>query len=237
MKVIKIKKQKWEYFSEQEIINILTNSKSYKEALLAFGYKATDSTMNYKIRELSEKFNVSLSHFTKTGTLIGQKFGMLQVIEESKKRSLSGDKYYKCQCECSNNTIVEVLANHLRRGHTQSCGCSRSHGEILIAKVLEQLNIEFIKEYSFKDLKSISGVKLRFDFFLPLYNTIIEYQGRQHYEDVGGVFGGKEKFKRQIMNDSLKRNYCKNKEIKLIEIPYTDLSKINTSYLQERIIK
>ena len=39
------------------------------------------------------------------------------------------------------------------------------------------------------------------------------------------------------MNDSLKRNYCKNKEIKLIEIPYTDLSKINASYLQERIIK
>lgn len=71
-----------------------------------------------------------------------------------------------------------------------------SHGEILIAKVLEQLNIEFIKEYSFKDFKSISGGRLRFDFFLPLCNTIIEYQGRQHYEDVGGVFGGKEKFKR-----------------------------------------
>ena len=88
MKMIKIRKQKWEYFSEQEIINILTNSKSYKEALLAFGYKATDSSMNYKIRELSEKFNVSLSHFTKTGTLIGQKFGMLQVIGESKKNVL-----------------------------------------------------------------------------------------------------------------------------------------------------
>ena len=71
-----------------------------------------------------------------------------------------------------------------------------SHGEILVAKVLEQLNIEFIKEYSFKDLKSISEGRLKFDFFLPLYNTIIEYQGRQHYEDVGGVFGGKEKFKR-----------------------------------------
>ena len=30
-------------------------------------------------------------------------------------------KYYLCQCECGNTTIV--AENHLKNGHTQSCGC------------------------------------------------------------------------------------------------------------------
>ena len=30
-------------------------------------------------------------------------------------------KYYLCQCECGNTTIV--AENHLKNGHTKSCGC------------------------------------------------------------------------------------------------------------------
>ena len=63
-------------------------------------------------------------------------------------------------------------------------------------------------------------VKLRFDFFLPEYNTLIEYQGEQHYRSVP-LFGGDEGYKRRQENDRIKRDYCKSNNIKLIEIPYT----------------
>jgi hypothetical protein len=40
-----------------------------------------------------------------------------------------------------------------------------------------------------------------------------------------------------LIHDNLKRDYCKNKNIKLIEIPYWDFDKISLEYLQERIEK
>ena len=33
----------------------------------------------------------------------------------------NGRKYYLCQCECGNNTVVSE--HHLKTGHTKSCGC------------------------------------------------------------------------------------------------------------------
>ena len=227
------KKQKWQNFSKQEIIDIIQNSKSYKEAVRKLGYKSKDSSMNYKIDELSKMFNIDLSHFTKTGNLIGQQFGKLKVIALSDKRDSSGNRYYQCQCNCSKNTIITVSACDLRSGHTQSCGCSRSHGEVKIANILEQLQIDFIKEYSYEDLKSNKNKKLRFDFYLPEYNTLIEFQGRQHYENTGGFFD--ELFEELVERDKMKKEYCKNNNIKLIEIPYSDYDILNKDYLLHKI--
>ena len=56
--------------------------------------------------------------------LIGQRFGKLVVIEESKRRRHEGRACWVCQCDCGNTTIVET--KHLRNGETRSCGCLRT---------------------------------------------------------------------------------------------------------------
>lgn len=67
---------------------------------------------------------------------------------------------------------------------------------------------------------------------MPDYNIAIEYDGKQHFEDV--YFGGKESTLDYVKsNDKIKTEYCKNNNIKLIRIPYTELKNINTILEQE----
>lgn len=53
-----------------------------------------------------------------TQEVIGKKFGKLLVIDFAYKK---GHTFYKCKCECGNIKIVSF--QHLKTGHTQSCGC------------------------------------------------------------------------------------------------------------------
>ena len=72
----------------------------------------------------------------------------------------------------------------LQTGWKQSCGCLSSKGKLKIEKILKENNINYSKEYKFKDLKGINGGQLRFDF--AIFNEdnqidfLIEFDGRQH---------------------------------------------------------
>lgn len=66
---------------------------------------------------------------------------------------------------------------------------------------------------------------LPFDFFLPEYNQCIEYNGQQHYEPYPR-FGGQEAFEKTKIRDNIKRNFCSNSNIGLIEISYLDFDNI-----------
>lgn len=118
-------------------------------------------------------------------------------------------------------------------GSVRSCGCFYlSRGEEKIKNILNDMKISFVHQKQFENCK----VKrcLKFDFYLPEYNCCIEYNGEQHYFPVE-AFGGEEQLKKQRQYDQIKIDYCKNNNIKLIEIPYTDYKKLNKEYLQERI--
>ena len=108
--------------------------------------------------------------------------------------------------------------------------CRESNGEKLVEEVLNNLNIEYKKQYKLPQL--LNNHKVIVDFYLLDYNIFIEYNGRQHYMAID-YFGGEERFKVQQERDQNLRNYCKLNNIKLIEIKYTEdtLEKI------ERIIK
>lgn len=108
-----------------------------------------------------------------------------------------------------------------------SCGClHESKGNRKIKEILEKDNIKFIQEKRFSDLKFDSGYFARFDFYLPDYNTIIEYDGRQHFIQGNGVFDNKEKFAQTQAHDSIKNQYCKEHNITIIRIPYTHYDNI-----------
>ena len=55
--------------------------------------------------------------------LKGKKFGKWKVLELSNKKSVCGEIYWKCKCECG--TIKDVLSRSLRKGGSESCGCIR----------------------------------------------------------------------------------------------------------------
>lgn len=111
-----------------------------------------------------------------------------------------------------------------------------SRGEIKICEILDAAGINYIEEYSFKDLISSSGRPLRFDFAIfdddGDLEFLIEYQGIQHYE-AKSKFGGERGLYQQRHNDTQKRVYCKKNGIKLIAIPYWDEYKVNYDYIMK----
>ena len=106
--------------------------------------------------------------------------------------------------------------------HRRGIGCSKcnsSHGERLIRNILTERKIEFEEQKTFEWLRDKS--KLRCDFYLPKYNTVIEYNGRQHYEVIEH-FGGKSNFERGKKRDELKRQLLIENNVKLIEVRYDE---------------
>ena len=117
---------------------------------------------------------------------------------------------------------IEPTMNNLTRYHTLSCGCRKnSKWEIFIQKYLISNNVSFVPQKIFSDcLNKNNTHHLYFDFYLPDFNTIVEYDGKQHYEPVK-IWGGEERFKKQQENDEIKNKYCEEHNIKIIRIPYT----------------
>lgn len=157
----------------------------------------------------------------------GQKINELSVIEyDADNSKIHNRPYWKCKCSCGRKLSVSGIA--LSRGQI-SCGHINSLGEYNVSQILQKLKINFVPQYFDKNL--IGDTKeLKFDFYLPKQNIIIECQGQQHYFPVE-IFGGKEQFKKQAKYDQKKKDYCKSNNIKLIEIPYQDYDKLNEEYL------
>lgn len=101
---------------------------------------------------------------------------------------------------------------------------NESTGESIITRFLIDNDIDFVKQKKFSDCKRIYN--LSFDFYLPDYNTCIEYNGEQHYKSVK-IFGGDSKLKYQKENDKIKKKYCDDNNMKLIIIPYTFIKNID----------
>ena len=92
----------------------------------------------------------------------------------------------KVQIMCKKHGIFNQSPdNHL---NGQGCPkCNKSKGEIIISNILDDLNIKYTEQYKLYDENTKHP--LRADFYLPNYNTIIEYNGIQHYEKIE-YFGG-----------------------------------------------
>jgi Zn finger protein HypA/HybF involved in hydrogenase expression len=97
------------------------------------------------------------------------------------------------------------------KNHRNGSGCpvcNSSKGEKLIERKLRDLGIEFVHQMKFPDLSNY----LRFDFFIPTLNLVIEFNGLQHYEPVV-YFGGDKSLDETKRRDSIKLNYCLEKGI------------------------
>lgn len=122
----------------------------------------------------------------------------------------------KCRCKVCNNEWNTTTPHRLLNG--VGCPkCSNSKGNNLIKDILDKNNIEYIEEMKFKDCKKKDF--LRYDFYLPKYNIIIEYDGEQHFTSTS-FYGGEQGFNQRKKYDNIKNDYCKNNDILLLRIPY-----------------
>lgn len=110
--------------------------------------------------------------------------------------------------------------NFLKSANCPKCHSRRSAGEKRIANWLEKNKFDFEEQKQFKDL----GAK-KYDFFLPQFNLLIEYQGEQHVRPIEH-FGGQEKFEMQRANDLLKKQYALQHGYQFLEIFYYDYNNI-----------
>lgn len=112
-----------------------------------------------------------------------------------------------------------------------------SRGEIKIEMILTNNGVNFQEEYEFPGLNSPNGRPLRFDFAVfdddGNIDFLIEYQGKQHYQPVS-KFGGARGFYQQQFNDRMKRNFCADHGLTLIEVPYTEENLITYDYLMTK---
>ena len=139
---------------------------------------------------------------SKVINLLGKKFGKLTVLKQVKSKNENA--CWECLCECGSKCIVSGC--NLRSGKTMSCGCISSQGEWKIARLLNENNFHFLKEYSFEQCRFPNTNNLaRFDFFIN-NNYLIEFDGKQHFEYTGIGWDTKENYKKTIYRDEYKTN-------------------------------
>ena len=147
--------------------------------------------------------------------LTGQRFGKLTalyIIDSANNR-----KVWHCVCDCGNECNVD--SKSLISGHTKSCGCLHSYKEVEIENILNQFKINFIKEYTFSDLRGKRN-PLRFDFAIIQNDNIIcliEYQGNQHFD-----MSNNWHTKQLEESDIKKKEYCNINNIPLYELTKED---------------
>lgn len=115
---------------------------------------------------------------------------------------------------CGN--IYEVRPYNFIYNNRRCPYCNRSNGELFIKEYLVKHSIGYEAQKIFSDCKDKRS--LSYDFYVPEFNTLIEYQGVQHYQPI--EFFGKDYFEIQKKHDSIKRNYAEEHKINLLEISY-----------------
>lgn len=161
----------------------------------------------------------------------GEQYGKLTIISFSHIDEYR-NSHWLCKCECGKEKIIRWT--ELYNGDTKSCGClQQSYGSYKIEQVLKDANIPYEKEKTFENCRfPKSNALARFDFFVD--GVLIEFDGKQHYEYVGGFFTLDDFYSLQE-RDEYKNQWCKENNIPLIRIKYTEEDNINLDFLKEKI--
>ena len=134
--------------------------------------------------------------------------------------------HYLCECSCGN--IVILTQEELTK---EGCGaaCSVSRGEVCAADIFNQLGIQYQVQKKFDDFD------MRFDFYLPDYNIVIECDGAQHFRSINSEWNSDIKLQETRARDAMKQKYCKEHNITLIQIPFWDHKALSIENLKKVI--
>ena len=215
------------------------------EYTLLTDYERSAKKVIFKHNVCGNEFSMTPNDFV-TGRGCPHCFGKFTKTPEQFRKEvyeLVGDEYYFKENYI--NAHTKILAVHNKCGFewkispdsflrsTRCPKCSFSKGETAISEWLDKNNIRYAVEYSFPDCRY--EVVLRFDFAVFDNNDkirlLIEYDGKQHFKPIQfGDLSEKqmiERLKETQLRDKIKDDYCKEKQIPLLRIPYTKFEYID----------
>lgn len=106
--------------------------------------------------------------------------------------------------------------------------CKASGPELIIMNYLDQNKIEYVFQHTFDDCRGIRK-RLPFDFYLPSFNALIEYDGIHHTLAIpfyGQQNEANERLKAMIHNDEMKTKYAEDQNINLLRISHQQKHRI-----------
>lgn len=159
-------------------------------------------------------------------------------IEKARKIHGNYYGYSKCCYKTAKEKVIITCPVHgdieiEAHPHINGRGCykcHRSNGEKRVARALDNIGVEYIEQHRFPECRRKNP--LPFDFFIPSHSLCIEFQGVQHFETThNGFFGGEKALKKRMESDRIKKRFCKESDIQLLEIRYDEEN------IQSRIIQ
>ena len=93
------------------------------------------------------------------------------------------------------------------------------------AQIFISANIPYIREKTFPELKN--GI-LRYDFYLPTFNILVEIDSMLHFKPIPKFHKSKTDFTHAQQNDRLKNSFALSHNIKLYRIPEWEFDNIHT---------
>lgn len=152
------------------------------------------------------------------------------IVDIYKIRLGSSKKYYfKCD-ECGNiSSKPKEVRKMNEKFSCEYCSDGFSIPEKFMGNILKQLNISYIKELSSANVSWINK-NVRYDFYIPKLDMIIEVHGKQHYEgDKNWGVSSKD----IVINDKNKHALAINNVRSYIQI---DCRYSNLKYMRKNVV-
>lgn len=206
-------------------------------------YKTTHEPISVKHSKCGNVYRVRPSDFFQ-----GYRCPTCAVKRRAKNRSLTHEVFLRrikekhggeirITSEYNNyNTKIEAVHESCGNRWTANPGdllsgtscpkCNESKGERRVSRFLDKLKVNYKTEYRIDECRDL--LPLPFDFAVFLDRKLvylIEYEGEQHFIPAE-CWGGIDNMLSMQRRDEIKRDYCKKKNIPLIEIPYWDMEEI-----------
>ena len=188
---------------------------------IATGYRFT-ANIRTIVNGTPQAFNVfaNRKYFLYNLKIYGARNG-LQSIPVSIGDLTSSQNKVVFKCNCGNTFERSIYKWMDGRDLCANCSQVQSLYERVFEEHLIDKKYEYKKEYRFNDCRD--DKPLPFDFYITPFDCLVEIDGQQHFEPV--KFGGdaetaNKRFALQQKHDSIKDNYCKEKNIPFLRLPY-----------------
>ena len=128
----------------------------------------------------------------------------------------------KVKIRCPKHGIfLQNMSNHFTGKGCPKCKCY-TVGEKSISYFLIENHIPFEYQKKFNEFRNPKTKRCYiFDFYLKDFNTIIEFDGIQHFKPID-FFGGEESYLRNVKTDKIKNDWCSSNNIQMIRISDID---------------
>lgn len=194
-----------------------------KKAMFALGSIGCEECLREFRANLYKKsqdtFDKQLYEFNKDVVRIGEYVNTHQKI--------------KFKCLLCDNVFERTPHDALKIISCPICN-NTSAGERKVTDFLFYNKIKYTPQKSFKNCRDVNP--LPFDFYFEEINVLCEFQGEYHYFPVDFTGHGKQwaykKFKYTQRHDKIKKDFCINNNIFLLEIPYWERDNVE-EILQE----